>query len=309
MQNQLERPGMAGDCFDHEGKVNAQQTLFNMGVSNKCTVTIRGDAYCLKTPYDPAAVASIKNLPASDRRYDPQDKVWLISLNQGKRIVDLVQLYFGETVVLPSIVKVPPQKEQRIIECHYIGQCKNPDGTESRANGCDQNNNWIYVFPEQVLRTFFDGTSEDNTPKQSDTLYSVLGVQQGVTQEDIRVGYRRMAKSWHPDICKEPNAHQVFLRIQEAYEILSMPGKKARYDAGLAFEATLGKQVSKEMWIDSANYRSPLRCGMIMCDGIETLGKFKVSKIILWQDVFNKFGQVLVSSWVMGGKEPVKVWA
>jgi hypothetical protein len=270
-----------------------QQTLFAMDAKNKCSVTIRGDAYCLKTPYDPAAVASIKNLPASDRRYDPADKVWLISIHQGKRIVDLVQLYFGETIVLPSVVRVPPQKENRIIECHYIGQCKNPDGNGSVANGCDQNNNWIYVFPEQVLRSYFDGTSEDNTPRQTDTLYSVLGVQQGVTQEDIRVGYRRMAKSWHPDICKEPNAHTVFLRIQEAYEVLSMPGKKAR----------------SLNYLDAANYRSPLRCGMIMCDGIESLGKFRVSKIVLWQDIYNKFGQTLVSSWVMGAKEPVMVWA
>lgn len=286
-----------------------QNPLFDLGANNRCSITVRGGGYAVKTPYDNAFVTAIKQLPYSERRYEPTDKIWLVDLKHGKKIVDLVQLYFGETVSLPSVVQVPPQTQQRIIECHYIGTCKDRDGV-SEAFGCDASNNWIYVFPEQVLRTYFDGTSEDNTPHAADTLYSILGISQAATQEEIRAGYRRMALQWHPDRCKEPNANTVFLRIKDAYEILSMPAKRFRYDAGLAFEATIHQQTKVENWQSMAtSYRSPLRCGTIMCDGIEVLGKFKISKIILWQDVFNKFGQVLVSSWPMGAKEAVRVWA
>jgi hypothetical protein len=46
-----------------------------------------------------------------------------------------------------------------------------------------------------------------------------------------------------------------------------------------------------------------------MAEGVDFMGRFRVSKILAWQDIFNSAGQTLISSWVMGAKEPVKVWA
>ena len=56
-------------------------------------------------------------------------------------------------------------------------------------------------------------------------------------------------------------------------------------------------------------YRSPLRCGYIMAEGVESLGRFVVSSIMGWEDVTNERGQVLVVSWPVGADKPEKAWA
>lgn len=281
-----------------------QTSLFNL--NNRCQVTLRGGALAVKTPYDPAFVAVIKQLPANDRRFDPTDKSWLVDVRYAREIERWISAYFGEAVQMPSAPVGAPKSEMRICEVHYLGACKERDG-ESSALGCDANTNWLYIFPERILRNYFDGTEENAAPTREKTLYGALGVMRGVSDEDLRTAYRRMAKTWHPDVCREPNAREVFLRVQEAYEILSNPRKKAQYEAGLALEATLGNQVAQTAAMST--YRAPLRCGQIMAEGIEVVGRFKVSKILVWQDIFNAYGQVLVSSWPMGAKEPVEVWA
>ena len=60
--------------------------------------------------------------------------------------------------------------------------------------------------------------------------YEILGVQRDASQEDIKKAYRTLAKKYHPDICKEPNANERFAEIQVAYDCLSDPDKRANYD-------------------------------------------------------------------------------
>lgn len=61
--------------------------------------------------------------------------------------------------------------------------------------------------------------------------YAILGVPRGASQEEVRKAYRQLAKKYHPDVCKEPDAEQRFKEINEAYEVLSDPEKRKRYDA------------------------------------------------------------------------------
>ncbi len=60
--------------------------------------------------------------------------------------------------------------------------------------------------------------------------YAVLGVDRKATQDDIKQAYRRLARKYHPDVSKEANAEEKFKNLQEAYEVLKDPEKRAAYD-------------------------------------------------------------------------------
>ncbi len=60
--------------------------------------------------------------------------------------------------------------------------------------------------------------------------YEVLGLSKGASDDEIKKAYRSLAKKYHPDINKAPDAEEKFKEINEAYEVLSDPQKKASYD-------------------------------------------------------------------------------
>jgi molecular chaperone DnaJ len=61
--------------------------------------------------------------------------------------------------------------------------------------------------------------------------YEILGVSRDADEKDIKKAYRRLARKYHPDVNKDDhNAEEKFKEISEAYEILSNPNKRERYD-------------------------------------------------------------------------------
>jgi len=60
--------------------------------------------------------------------------------------------------------------------------------------------------------------------------YAVLGVDRKADQKQIKAAYRKLARKYHPDQSKEPNAAARFKEISEAYEVLGNPDKRAKYD-------------------------------------------------------------------------------
>jgi curved DNA-binding protein len=60
--------------------------------------------------------------------------------------------------------------------------------------------------------------------------YAILGVDRGASAEDIKKAYRKLARKYHPDVSKEPNAEEKFKEMGEAYETLKDPEKRAAYD-------------------------------------------------------------------------------
>jgi len=74
--------------------------------------------------------------------------------------------------------------------------------------------------------------------------YELLGVSRDADKEEIKRSFRRLARKYHPDVNKEPGAEERFKEINRAYEVLSEPEMRARYDrfgeAGVSSAAGAG---------------------------------------------------------------------
>jgi curved DNA-binding protein len=60
--------------------------------------------------------------------------------------------------------------------------------------------------------------------------YEALGVSRDATADEIRQAYRKLARTYHPDVNKERDAEDRFKQISEAYDVLRDPDKRERYD-------------------------------------------------------------------------------
>ncbi len=60
--------------------------------------------------------------------------------------------------------------------------------------------------------------------------YEILGVKKDAGADEIKSAYRRLAKKYHPDLNKAPDAAEKFKEINEAYEVLGNDKKRANYD-------------------------------------------------------------------------------
>ncbi len=60
--------------------------------------------------------------------------------------------------------------------------------------------------------------------------YEILGVDKNASDAEIKSAFRKLAKKYHPDVSKEPDAAEKFKEAQEAYAVLSDSSKRAQYD-------------------------------------------------------------------------------
>ncbi|BAY62863.1 MULTISPECIES: molecular chaperone DnaJ [Calothrix] len=81
--------------------------------------------------------------------------------------------------------------------------------------------------------------------------YEILGVSRDADKEEIKQAYRRLARKYHPDVNKEPGAEERFKEINRAYEVLSEPEMRERYnrfgEAGVSGAAASGFQDMGDM--------------------------------------------------------------
>ncbi len=75
--------------------------------------------------------------------------------------------------------------------------------------------------------------------------YSTLGVAREAKEDEIKRAYRKLARKYHPDVSKEAGAEEKFKEVQEAYEVLKDPKKRAAYNQ-------LGSQ-----WKNGQDFRPP----------------------------------------------------
>ncbi len=81
-------------------------------------------------------------------------------------------------------------------------------------------------------------------PSTKRDYYEILGVPRNASQEEIKKAFRRLARKYHPDINKSPEAQEKFKEINEAYQVLSDPEKRKLYDqfGHSAFEGAGAKE-------------------------------------------------------------------
>src|SRR5215213_3012472 len=60
--------------------------------------------------------------------------------------------------------------------------------------------------------------------------YEILGVGRNASDDEIKGAFRKLARQYHPDVSKEPDAEEKFKEVNEAYGVLSDAEKRARYD-------------------------------------------------------------------------------
>jgi DnaJ-domain-containing protein 1 len=250
-------------------------------------------------------------IPSEARKWDNINKRWIVTAEYGVVCARLAEAYLSVQVPVPTATATPVT-ETRLLKLEYLGRCKARDNGEASASGY-VDGSWSTVWPESVLREWFSAVPQ--RPNEKPTYFAVLGIKQSAGIDEVRAAYRRLAKQWHPDANRhDPDAPDVFKAITTAYQVLTNEALRRKYLAGLQFEASARQAVRTSIWSEPAQqqdengYRAPLKCGFVLCEGQETLGRFVVSRILQFEDIVNGQGKVMVVSWPRGADTFAVSW-
>ncbi|KAM7401871.1 hypothetical protein PAMP_017148 [Pampus punctatissimus] len=78
---------------------------------------------------------------------------------------------------------------------------------------------FLLILSEQLVKT-----ASEYDP------YKILGVSRSASQAEIKRAYKNLAKEWHPDKNKDPNAEDMFIKVSKSYEILSNEERRSNFD-------------------------------------------------------------------------------
>jgi hypothetical protein len=267
-----------------------------------------GNDYAISFGYDRALLDAFKKaVPEFERSWHKARKVWLVTPEAIDKAKVVLEAHSQTKIILPAIPTSDPQLLGKTFLLEYLGQTKDRGGRRSAYGFV--NGEWSAEFPEDVLRQFFEGYEQKQPAGAVQTLYQALCVVESVEPEQIKSAYRRLARQWHPDTCREPEAAEMFIKIKDAYQILIDPAQRKRYDAGLYFERQGQDQDTIRISrYTGYGYRAPLRCGQVTAIGTVRLMRFVIREITRWEDQVNSDGKVMVSTWPAGADTFQILW-
>ena len=262
--------------------------------------------------FDRNLVDAIKyQIPANMRRWNPSAKCWIVDNQYAMTLKNITYDCLGIALDITGINfnNLQNTPSTRLIRVEYIGQVKDRGNGDMSAYGARNANNysykimfisgvhgpeleWSYVFPESTLKKWFLGSNEKETVNTS-TFYTVLAVKPTTPQKEIKTAWRKMLMRYHPDVNSDEDAASMTMRINDAYNILRNPTKRKKYDAGLRLQVSL---TNSNRPIKGSDFTIPVRCGMILATGHDSVGRFIVDEILEWTDIVEN-GRSLVTSW------------
>ena len=131
---------------------------------NACKILPASGAYEIQTPYLHGFVADLKAMiPASERVYNKDRYSWTVAERHGDLITRLIERWYDETVTLPTLQTSAILLG--ILEVLYIGKTKQRGTGDASAFGWVRPGTWGLIFPEKVLRGYFDPNYSDTEQK------------------------------------------------------------------------------------------------------------------------------------------------
>lgn len=262
----------------------------------------------LTSPYHRGLVEELKRIvPYHDRQWIQDRKVWRVKYMWGHDLAELVKKHLGQEIIVPKqITQAKTGPVTRLLKIEYIGSVRERDDNSQTATGF-ANGGWNVIFPFDVIRAWFN---DEAKPDEAPTYYAVLGCKSNATPEEIKKSYRLAARTWHPDINKDPDAPGQFIRIKAAYDVLSDAQQRKKYDAGLIFERRHIESSKKRSEAIAHRYgwSPPIRCGWLTVVGQESLGRITVEKILSWNEITNEQNKTMVSYWPKNAEQFKVEW-
>lgn len=247
-------------------------------------------------------------VPHGSKKWDPRQTQWEVAAEYWQPLIELCTRHGCRIHTEGAVNQQAAGAQQYTLDMDYMGLIYHRSGDTWTANGF-HDGDWNISFPLKVLQSWFNVTF---TPGQMPTLYGVLGVDSNLAglafDKALKKAHRVAARTWHPDVNKEAIAPEVFKTIQDAYEKLGDPMFRKRYDAGLLFEKDT-EYGSAVLSSKSIAWYPPKRCGKLKVKATRNVGSvYRVSEIMVWEDIMNTYGQMMVSHWPKGSDNFEIAW-
>src|SRR5215475_4478318 len=188
-------------------------------MANQYIIKPSSGAYIVKGPKDANIIAALKLLPVSQRRWNPDDFVWMVAPEAISKIAAAIERAGYTHPTIPPL-DPPAGPTTKTFTVEYIGAVK----PERKTALGSIRGYWSIEFSEASLREWFDSkTTQTGKLTSGQTCYQILCIFETATPVEIKSAYRRLSRQWHPDVCAESDARAKFEQINEAYKILFDP--------------------------------------------------------------------------------------